>query len=540
MNQPGHAQAAPRNRPAGATMQRRGTKNGKHRQPALWVASALLGPLLTAPLFGWGGLPHQQIMDAALSAIPESDAIGARLGSEAQHLRDTVELGDWVNSLIVVRETWHVTTEDFPQTDSEYFGNDYLLFPAAPHTFSHIMPQVHDTYQPFFLRALQALRTEDPVNAVRWMGSLSHFITDSGSPAHAIGLVGPNHGKMENWLDASQLDLRGYQPRLLGDNDIQAVNGLVARMDALLARNGAIGKRMVPYAEANDRAQVEPMAMDCAAETARVMADVIHTLLVLSARKSNAGTGSVMATVTAPALAEHPLLPAKLVFLGTSYSTLSVLNDASRDRYSGTFTLNNIPAGTYRAAVERPAAATLFSTPFTIKAGTQSRFQWHLQPAAEAGNLVQNSDFALRWSTSAPDHWHHEGPCHCWLSDNIPVQAASQYRAAVLLSPSSGRAVTLVWMAQHWKPTDEPAVPVSGPVEVTAPRQAVYARFELAGDQLPYLDVQRLVLTVLPRQLSPAFRGVSGLNITSPEGAAAITRDDNPGGGATPQALSLF
>ena len=474
----------------------RGMNAKKRWAGRCWLT--LIGLLATTPLFGWGGYPHQYILDAALSAIPENDEIGLRLGSETRHLRDTVELGDWVNSLIVVQENWHVTTEDFPQKGSEYFGNDYLLFPGAPHTYSHIMPQVHETYRPFFLRALQALRTENPENAARWTGSLMHFVTDSGSPAHAIALTGANHSKMENWLDASKLDLKGYQPRLLGKNDSQALTGLVARMDGLLARNGEIGKHMLPYADANDRPHLEPLEMDCAAETARVAADVLHTLLVLSTRKQPGKSGSLLATVTAPSLAEHPLLPAKLILLGTNYSTLSTLNYASTDRYSGSFELRNLPVGIYRAVVERPGARTMFSQPFMLKAGT--RLTWHLQQPTEAGNLVQNPDFALRWVNAAkPDHWHHEDTCHCWLSDNIPVNVSAEYSATSILPPSSTRAVTLEWMAKHWQTTSDPVIRVSDSVKVRAPQTAVYARFALAGDEPPTQGVQRIALTALSR-----------------------------------------
>src|SRR5690348_12458021 len=162
----------------------------------------IIGGIISLPrLFAWGGLPHQQIVDGALSAIPAEDHLSLKLGGEAGHLRDTVEMGDWMNSLIVLQENWHVTTEDYPQVESEYFSNDYLLFPAAPHFFNHMMPQVHETYVPFFQRALQALRTENNENAARWTGSLLHFVTDSGSPPHTIGLTGPDHTKMENWLD---------------------------------------------------------------------------------------------------------------------------------------------------------------------------------------------------------------------------------------------------------------------------------------------------------------------------------------------------
>jgi hypothetical protein len=472
----------------------------KRRGGIHWLVPTAIGILTTVQLFGWGSFPHQHITDAALSTIPESDEIALRLGSETRRLRDTVEMGDWVNSLIVVQENWHVTTEDFPQRDSEYFGNDYLLFPEAQHTFSHIMPQVHDTYRPFFLRALQALRTEDQANAVRWVGSLFHFVTDSGSPAHAIGLSGPNHSKMENWLDARKLDMQGYQPRLLGETDEQAVTGLIARMDGLLSRNGEIAKRMISYADANDRAHMEPMEMDCAGETARVAADVLHTLLVLSAKQPSSGlASSLVATISAPPLGEHSLLPAKLILLGTSYSTLSTQNYASSDRYSGIFELRNLPPGTYKAAIERPGAATLFTSPFTLAPGKQAKLIWRLQPPAEPGNLVQNPDFALHWvNPPAPDHWHHEDKCQCWLSDNIPVATDARYRAALILPPSSKRSVTLEWMAQHWKTTDDPAIPVADSVEVTAPKKAIYARFALSGNEPPSQDLQRLVLTALP------------------------------------------
>ena len=464
-------------------------------------AAVLVIAVLAPRLFAWGGLPHQQIVDGALTAIPADDHISLRLGPEAGHLRDTVEMGDWMNSLIVVQENWHVTIEDYPQVASEYFGNDYLLFPAAPHFYNHMMPEVHETYGPFFLRALQALRTEDQANAVRWMGSLLHFVTDSGSPPHTIGLKGPNHTKMENWLDASRIDLRGYQPQLLGNTDSEALEGLLKRMDGLIARNAKIARSMVPYAEANDRAHIEPMALDCAQETARVTADVIHTLLALSAKPPAANTGSIVATVTAPPLTEHALLPAKLILLGTSFSTLSSRDDSSPWQYSGTFYFRNLPAGTYSAAIERPGAVTLFVATLTVQSGQQAHFSWRLQNTTPSGNLVQNPDFALHWiSTSAPDHWHHDADCHCWLSDNIPVIHGNSYRAYVMPSHSSTRGAAVQWMAQHWLRTDDPpeniplAQKLSDATTVTAPPKAVYGRIAIAGDEPPQSTYRRVIM----------------------------------------------
>jgi hypothetical protein len=464
------------------------------------ISFAFIAGVAVPYLFAWGGIPHQQIIDGALTAIPADDQIAIRLGSQLRHLRDTVEMGDWMNSLIVDQENWHVTTEDYPQVDSEYFGNDYLLFPAAPHFFEHMMPEVHETYGPFFLRALQALRTEDQENAVRWMGSLLHFVTDSGSPPHTIGLRGPNHTKMENWLDASRIDLRGYQPQLLGNTDQQATAGLERRMDGLIARNSAIAKRMLPYAEADDRAHVAPMALDCAEETARVTADVIHTLLALSSRPDSEDIGLIIATVTAPALPEHPLLPAKLVLFGTNFSTLSAYNDRLASRYSGTFSFRNLPVGTYHAAIERSGAATLFIPALTITKG-QQHFEWRLDALSNPGNLVQNDSFSLRWvSAAAPDHWHHDGQCHCWLSDNIPVVHGHSYRAFVVPKAEMGRKASLEWMAMHWKRTDDPAIDVAtsqtmrDSTLVSVPPTAVYARIAISGDDLPEEWLRDVVL----------------------------------------------
>jgi hypothetical protein len=53
--------------------------------------------------------------------------------------------------------------------------------------------------------------------------------------------------------------------------------------------------------------------MDCATKTAKVAADVIHTLMVLT----SGADASLVVHVTASSLPEHRLSPAKLVLLGT-------------------------------------------------------------------------------------------------------------------------------------------------------------------------------------------------------------------------------
>ena len=324
------------------------------------------------------------------------------------------------------------------------------------------------------------------------MGALLHFVTDSGSPPHTIPILGPNHSKMENWLDASTIDLRGYHPMLLGRTDAEALGGLQTRMAGLIARNRVIAQKMVPYAQADDRGRLEPLAKDCATETAKVAADVIHTLLVLTAPAPDNQSASLVVTVTAPSLPEHPLLPAKLVLLGTNYSTLSESVSVGSFDYAGSFHISHLPPGRYHAAVERPGSETLFPEEFVLEAGHELAMDWKLVSAH--GNLVQNSDFALHWvRPDAPDHWHYEPSKKSWISDNIPVVAGNHYLASMA---SSGTAlVHLEWMAQHWKTTDDAAISLNdnnAPVDVLAPATAVYVRFVVAGVDSPSIHLRSL------------------------------------------------
>jgi hypothetical protein len=57
--------------------------------------------------------------------------------------------------------------------------------------------------------------------------------------------------------------------------------------------------------------------MDCATKTAKVAADVIHTLMVLTSGADDGHIASLVVHVTASSLPEHRLSPAKLVLLGT-------------------------------------------------------------------------------------------------------------------------------------------------------------------------------------------------------------------------------
>jgi hypothetical protein len=465
----------------------------KYRRHTFVLALACFCVAIGAVRLGaWGSQIHSGIVHAAVGAVPPEDRIQERLGDEVWRLREYVQMGDWINNFVSVNEQWSIRSQIIEQPGIQFYASDYLIFPAMNHQFQHSVPDVKASYRPFFIRALQALRTESPDNAARWIGSLLHFITDSGSPPHTVGISGPDHTKMENWLDTSLIDLTGYTPRLLGEKPDVAVKGLDARMDGLIDFSAGRARTMLPASKADDRPTIERLALESAAETSRVTADVIHTLLRLSDDAGQSGA-SLVAEVTAPALEAMEGAPAKLVLLDTPYSTLSVAEPPGFHLYRGRFTLRGLSPGTYRAVIERTGATTL-QFPIPIKAGQTLRTTWRMEPSVPAGNLVRNPTLDLHWCTpEAPDHWRYDVPRRQWISDNIPVIAGKKYRARVGAGAAPPE-VELQWLAEFWQPMKVPAVEVKEEATAIPPDKAVYVRLAIKQVKNPAGAVRLLSL----------------------------------------------
>jgi hypothetical protein len=271
-----------------------------------FVAVALFGAQRPCA-WAWG--PHSQITQAALDALGPKDPLIRSLGSQAKLLPDYCWLGDWPRGLIV-------------QGRQSFYADDYLLFPLMPQHVPHECPGVRHSFRPHFQRAVQALRTETPANAARWIGALLHFTEDAGSPPHALGILGDIHTKMENWVDAQRIHLGDYRPRTLGATDEQALTGYVKRMKELIAYSRERGERLRPLVNKGERAQVEPLVPECALEVSRVSADLLHALgqLTLAPAKD---TASLEGTIAArPAFGLEKVLT-KVVLKGAIFSTLT-------------------------------------------------------------------------------------------------------------------------------------------------------------------------------------------------------------------------
>ncbi|MCX7826266.1 MAG: hypothetical protein N2689_12010 [Verrucomicrobiae bacterium] len=363
---------------------------------------AILFNLCTALCAGpsalaWG--PHPQITAAAQEVLPERAQAEAYFGKEWRRFQEYCLMPDWRGS-----------------TRNDFYPDDFLIFPAMPRHVGHMMPDVTQTYRPYFLRAAQALRTETPQNAARWIGSLLHFVEDTGAPPHAAAIGGEMHKRLENWLDAKAITIAGYKPRLLGRDEPSAVAALLQRMDGLVEYAKQRTARCHDDVKALASREDQPLILECANESARVCADVMHTLFTIVPLKTMKAP-SVVGRVTWPKDAPLPGHPAKVVVLGTLYSTLTDT--------SGAWELRNVSLGRRKLAVSRVGAGTGIGAATSVT----------LPPSDPPGNLVRNADFRVSWVTnSAPDCWRAiSSPKELkgWESDNIRVNSNLVYRIGI-------------------------------------------------------------------------------------------------------------
>ncbi|MBM3889618.1 MAG: hypothetical protein FJ388_10900 [Verrucomicrobia bacterium] len=358
----------------------------------LW-ALAVVGPSALA----WG--PHPQITAAAQEVVPERDQAEAYFGKEWKRLQDYCMMPDMRGS-----------------TRNDFFPDDFLIFPAMPRHVGHMMPDVPQTYRPYFLRAVQALRTETPQNAARWIGSLLHFVEDTGAPPHAAAIGGEMHKRLENWLDAKAITIAGYKPRLLGRDESSALAALMKRMDGLVEYSKERTAKCQDHVKALADREDQPLILECANESARVCADVMHTLFTIVPLKPSKQP-AVAGRVAWPKDVPLPGHPAKVVVLGASYSTLTDTN--------GAWELRNVSLGRRKLAVSRIGAGTVIGAATSVT----------LPPGDPPGNLVRNADFRVCWVTnSAPDCWRaitSPKELQGWESDNIRVSSNLVYRVGI-------------------------------------------------------------------------------------------------------------
>src|SRR5262245_61253820 len=340
--------------------------------------AALFACLCVSRATAWG--PHAEITQAALDALGTNDLLVRHLGEQAQRLTNYAWMADYRRL-------------PFEEPGEFFYADDYLLFPEATLHWDHICPEVKKTYSPYFRRALQALRTESPRNAARWIGSLLHFAQDTGSPPHAAEIRGPVHTKMETWVNAKLIHIPDYRPELLGTNDEQALEGLLKRMDGIIEFSKERATRVRLNAEIGNRKAVEPIVLESALETSRLTADVLRTLGEVGLKGGTRGGGLRGAVRSRdPVAAER--FPAKVIIDNTAYATLGDL--------SGQFGVRGLAPGAYKLIALRSGNG-IARAEVRVRENDTNACELRLE---KSDNLLRNGDFTIRWKQKdAPDCW---------------------------------------------------------------------------------------------------------------------------------------
>ena len=378
---------------------------------------SLLCVLYVTRLYGWG--PHAEITQAALDALGTNDVLIRQLGEQAHRLTNYAWMGDYRRL-------------PFEEPGELFYADDYLLFPEAITHWDHICPEVKKTYRPYFRRALQALRTETPRNAARWIGSLLHFVEDTGSPPHAAEIRGVVHTKMETWVNAKSIQISGYRPQLLGTNDDHALEGFLKRMDGIIEFSKERAKKVRLNVDIGNRRAVEPVVLESALETSRLTADLLHTLGVIASQQPSLG-GVLRGVVHSAEPVGLERFGAKVILDGTLFSTLADL--------SGRFEFRNLPATNYTIVALRPGNHA-GRAEVMVSQGRTNSYQLNLNP--NTNNLVRNGDFGISWKQKgAPDAWDFwQGS---WNGEIIPLKIGQKYRLTATFKPRTDGELLMRW-----------------------------------------------------------------------------------------------
>lgn len=419
-------------------------------------AFALCCVLAAARTFAWG--PHPDITVAAVASIGPEAPLAQALGPETARLRATCWIPDiWMQL-------------------SDFYADDYLFTPRRPthlqtsHAFvgpdGKTGAHTEGMFDLYFRRALQALRTETPANAARWIGALLHFTEDTGAPPHAIVESGPLHSPMENWVDGKKVGIAGYVPKVLGTDDDAAFAAYWQNQERLHGFVVERAPRIKALAAAGSRAEAEPLVLECANASARNAADLLATLGALAAKGPKGGE---LRGRISGATVDGPLgkVPAKVMLAETGFSTLA---DAD-----GVYAFRNLPAGAYRLLVARPGNE-VYSGPVTV-AEAVTTADVGLTPARVKGNLLRNPALTLRWASKDHiDMWYKNRKVE-WRSEAVPVTPGARYRLEVERKVP-GVKVTVFWSTHEREGTQTvgPALALAETrLEAVAPAGVKYA-----------------------------------------------------------------
>jgi hypothetical protein len=256
----------------------------------------------------WHADGHSHITATAARTLSAEDR--QRLGPEAEALaryycefpdENWAAFGEWGGGEADPRKP------RFPDTRREWdisFYTGWNPVTREGRSYPHRPPESYEAVPLYFSHSVEALQAGSLVDAARYLGVALHYIQDSG----AFGHLQPIHRSF-HWKNHADVHPDGYQPQSLGKTPKDAVEGLRARLQGLVAftedRTGRLletvgmpmaevkplcAKELMPPRAVAAVAQVrqtqpelwDAAVRECAMECAHVSADVLHTALSLA------------------------------------------------------------------------------------------------------------------------------------------------------------------------------------------------------------------------------------------------------------------
>ena len=243
--------------------------------------------LLAGRALAWDTPPHRAITRAALDALPAS--LVQRFGSEAAPL---------VNLYCIYPDLFQemdrfgfVRKSPGPRSASEIRA--YCMRPDGELVHGATGEREADLASLVFLfeRIASSLQAQQIVEAAKYAGVLSHFVSDSLSPPHAVS---PERlRELEPWLSncgrinihaaiersLPPLTLEGRAPQIVAANWQAAAAAILDRCYAGAERNRKDLPAMVRAACGGDERALDPFRRRAGTEVAAILADALYTAM---------------------------------------------------------------------------------------------------------------------------------------------------------------------------------------------------------------------------------------------------------------------
>ncbi len=237
----------------------------------------------------------------------------------------------------------------------------------------------------FLSQAAASIREGDALSATKFCGAFSHIIGDTGEPIHAVPpavvdrVVPPPpefiglelHGGIEKLK--APVNIRGYQPRVLGSPLPRAVLGVYAGLVELKKLGGAQAVPITQALYANHRKKAVKLSQLAQNQSSRLTADFMHTAFHL-ARSGESAAQPLD-------LCSYPWARCKVDML-YRYQPLA---DVSLIPYSGGQTHPLSVAGRRRGTTERVhglAVVPYLGPPWVKEHFRESEIEYYVHPGA--------------------------------------------------------------------------------------------------------------------------------------------------------------